>query len=80
MIYLNEGQIEDAKRTATPSYGRTVDGYTKRSGAPTGFMVRLKGERRWRRLMVWQFSNASTLFVRVGGDKCIVNEWDIPTL
>ena len=30
-------------------------------------MLRLEGEKRWRRLMCWQFSNAGTCFVRVKG-------------
>ena len=40
-------------------------------------MVRLVGEKRWRRLMCWQFSNASTCFVRVDGADLIVNDYDM---
>lgn len=71
-------KIEAARRTKTPTWGMTVDGYTKRSGAPTSYMIRLAGETRWRRLMAWQFSNAGTLFVRIKGENMIVNEFDIP--
>lgn len=71
-------KIEAARRTRTPPWGMTVDGYTKRSGAPTSYMIRLEGETRWRRLMVWQFSNNGTLFVRIKGESVIVNEYDIP--
>lgn len=59
--------------------GMTRDGYTKRSGAPTDRMIRLQGEMRWRRLMVWQFSNSGTLFVKVGGENLIVPWHDLPS-
>lgn len=58
----------------------TRDGYTKRAGAPTNTMIRLDGETRWRRVMVWCFSNSGTFFVRVKGECLIVREHDIPTL
>ena len=54
----------------------TCLGYTKRSGAPTSTMIRLDGEKRWRRVMCWCFSNAGTCFVRVKGACLIVR--DIP--
>lgn len=52
----------------------TRGGYTKRSGAPIGIMIRLVGEARWRRVMVWQFSNAGTCFVRIKGVPHIVRD------
>lgn len=55
-----------------PGQGIGPDGYTKRSGAPTSYMVRLDGSKRWRRVMIWQFSNAGTCFVRVDGVEYIV--------
>jgi len=58
--------------------GMTVDGYTKRSGAPTSRMIRLQGEKRWRRLMVWHFSNLGTLFVNINGKPHVVREEDLP--
>lgn len=57
----------------------TREGYTKRSGAPTDLMIRLQGEKKWRRLMIWQFSNIGTLFVRVNGKPHVVREEMIPT-
>ena len=66
------------KQTNTPRYGMAADGYTLRSGAPTSRMIRLQGESRWRRLMVWQFSNCGTLFVRVAGSPLVVHDYDIP--
>ena len=45
-----ETPIEETRRTETPHYGMAADGYTLRSGAPTSRMVRLSGEKRWRRL------------------------------
>ena len=64
--------------TKTPRYGMTADGYTKRSGAPTSRLVRLEGEKRWRRLMVWQFSNVGTCFVRINGVAYVVRDSDLP--
>lgn len=58
--------------------GMTSGGYTKRSGAPTARMIRLQGEKRWRRLMVWQFSNLGTMFVNIDGKPHVVREEDIP--
>lgn len=71
-------KILEARRTKLPRYGLTAEGYSLRSGAPTGLMIRLEGERRWRRLMVWQFSNAGTAFVRIGGQAFIVRDSDLP--
>ena len=58
--------------------GMTREGYTKRSGAPTERMIRLQGEKRWRRLMVWQFSNTGTLFVKIEGKPHVVREEMLP--
>lgn len=79
MVEYLKANIVDVKTTDQPQYGMTADGYTKKAGAPTSRMIRLEGEKRWRRLMVWQFSNAGTLFVRVGGKPFVVNEHDLPT-
>lgn len=72
--------IAEAKRVypRNPHAGMTADGYTKRSGAPSSIMVRLTGEKIWRRVMVWQFSNAGTAFVRIKGTPFIVCDSDIP--
>ena len=71
-------KIAASRRTDTPRWGMTAMGYTKRSGAPTSYLIRLEGETRWRRLMAWQFSNNGTLFVRINGENLIVNQYDIP--
>lgn len=70
--------IEESRQTDRPRWGMAADGYTLRSGAPTSWMIRLRGETRWRRVMVWQFSNAGTLFVRMRGVPHIVSEHQIP--
>ena len=79
VTYLSK-KIVGRKDTARPQHGMTVYGYTKKSGAPTSLMIRLEGEKIWRRVMCWQFSNAGTLFVRILGENLVVNEWDIPEL
>ncbi len=72
-------KIAESKRTAeTPRYGMARDGYTLRSGAPTSTLIRLEGEKRWRRVMVWCFSNSGTCFVRIKGESLIVREYEIP--
>lgn len=78
MVAYLTSRIVETRRTDVPNYGMTRDGYTKRSGAPTGLLVRLEGEKRFRRLMVWQFSNNGTCFVRVHGAPFVVRECDIP--
>lgn len=77
VTYLST-QIEESKQTPVPRWGMTADGYTLRSGAPTSLLIRLKGEKRWRRLMVWCFSNANTVFVRINGKPQIVDELSLP--
>lgn len=75
VTYLDQGRITrvlcDDK---PPTYGMCRDGYTKRSGAPTGYMIQLDGEARWRRVMVWQFSNAGTCFVRINGKPQVIDD------
>jgi hypothetical protein len=66
-------KIEEVKITDAPRYGMTVMGYTKLSGAPTSRMIRLEGEKRFRRLMCWQFSNVGTCFVRIKGECLVVS-------
>lgn len=60
------------RRHGDPQPRLTRDGYTRRSGSPTPFQVQLDGERIWRRVYVWCFSNAVTYFVRVKGEPQIV--------
>lgn len=70
-------EIAQVKYTDTPRYGFTRMGYSVRTGAPSHVMIRLEGEGRWRRVMVWCFSNASTYFVRVAGECLIVSGYDL---
>lgn len=74
--YLDKPIVETRERAAHPGSGMTRSGYTLRRGAPTSLMIRLDGEKIWRRLMVWQFSNCGTCFVRVKGECLIVR--DVP--
>lgn len=73
--YLERPIAEVRETRDVPRYGTTVDGYSKRSGAPTSRMIRLAGEKRFRRVMVWQFSNAGTAFVRIKGECFIVRDY-----
>jgi hypothetical protein len=78
MVKYLEQKIEDVRQTETPRWGYTAQGYTATSGGPTSRLIRLEGEKRWRRLMVWCFSNVGTLFVRVRGEELVVRECDLP--
>ena len=79
MVQYLETTIAEAKRDYPKTqWGMSRDGYTLRSGAPSSLKIRLDGEKRWRRLMVWQFSNAGTCFVRIKGECMVVREYDIP--
>lgn len=78
--YLDKPIVQVRISPIDPRWGLTRDGYTKRSGAPSQIMVRLDGETRWRRIMIWQFSNAGTCFLRVCGECLIVRDSDIPEL
>jgi len=77
MQYL-ETKIAESKRTASPRYRLTVDGYTVKTGAPSSIMIRLEGEKRWRRVMILLFSNVGTAFVRIKGEMFIVLNHMIP--
>ena len=73
-----ETKIAESKQTETPRYGMAADGYTVKAGAPTSYLIRLEGEKRFRRVMCWQFSNVGTLFVRIKGTPYIVRDYDMP--
>lgn len=47
-------------------------GYTQKAGSPTTLQVMLDGGSIWRRVYVWQFSNASTTFIRTNKGSFIV--------
>ena len=50
----------------------TVDGYTKRSGCPTNFMVQIEGSNRWYRVMNFCNSNSGTLFIKTKNNNFLV--------
>lgn len=74
MVNYLEKKIVEVKETDVPNYGIGADGYTLRSGAPLPQMIRLEGETTWRRLMLWQFSNAGTCFVKIKGTCYVVRD------
>jgi hypothetical protein len=79
--YLDMSRITRAKQGDAPRYGMTALGYTKRSGAPSSVMIQIDGEKRWRRVMIWCFSNSGTLFVRVKGQPLVLsNEYELRDL
>lgn len=50
----------------------TADGYTKRTGCPTNFMVQIQGSKRWYRVMNYCVSNSGTLFVKTKDNSFLV--------
>tara|TARA_Y100000592_G_scaffold88800_1_gene145079 strand:- start:3033 stop:3287 length:255 start_codon:yes stop_codon:yes gene_type:complete len=50
----------------------TVDGYTKRSGCPTNFMIQISGSNRWYRVMNYCVSNSATLFIKTKDNSFLV--------
>lgn len=78
-MYL-QTKIAETKQTPTPRWGMAADGYTLSSGAPTSYLIRLEGEKIWRRVMCVQFSNAGTLFIRMNGENFVVNEFDLSSI
>ena len=78
VTYLTTPIVEVRNDPPPHGSGMTREGYTKLSGAPTARMIRLQGEKRWRRLMVWQFSNMGTMFVKIAGTPHVVRQEDLP--
>lgn len=71
-------KMVEAKYTKTPRYGITRDGYSIKSGAPTDILVRLEGEKRWRRVMCWQWSYTSICFIKSKGKNLVISNFEIP--
>lgn len=66
-------EVAESRQRGNPRPRLDVFGYTVLAGSPTCTEVRLVGDARWRRVYVWQFSNAGTCFVRVRGEPVIVS-------
>lgn len=86
-LYLSDAgfRIVEHKRTDVPRYGIRADGYSAKSGAPTSYLVRIDGgaltaadAKRWRRVLVWQWSNVGTAFVRICGNVYFLRDSDLP--
>ena len=50
----------------------TSDGYTKRTGCPTNFMVQIQGSNRWYRVMNYCTSNSGTLFIKTKDNSFLI--------
>jgi hypothetical protein len=71
-------EVEAAKLSPVTQYQvlRCMDsyGYTRRCGAPTDYMVKIREHRGWRRIRVYQISNNGTCFIRLpGNDFCPID-------
>ena len=54
------------------------DGYTKKCGTPTNYMVQLEGSKRWYRVRNFCVSNSGTLFVKTKDNNfLVVASWDL---
>ncbi len=55
--------------------GMTAEGYTTNAGAPSRYMLEVNG--RWLRVYIWQISNNGTAFVRIRGQRYVVDQTDL---
>lgn len=72
---IEYAKIQKAKSTpftGDPRRYMTVQGYTKRMGAPTDAMIMLEGETKWRRVRLFCVSNSGTLFVKTKDNPFLV--------
>ena len=59
----------------TPNYGRSADGYGRK--IPTNRLIRLEGEKRWRRVYAICFSNCASHYIMIGGDAYYIHDGDV---
>ncbi len=58
-----------------------ADGYTKRSGVPSGIMVQIEGSSRWYRVYNFCNSNSGTFFIKTKNNPfLVVRMEDIKTM
>lgn len=70
--YLEISEVRSAKVDTTARPRLTVDGYTKLSGSPTHYKVRLASTGRWHRVYCVQFSNCPSFHIKTReGDRVI---------
>lgn len=75
---IKRAEAVESRRHGNPALRLTQDGYTRNEGSPTCYQVRLKGETRWRRVYIWQFSNIGTNFVKIKGENIIISVPPLP--
>lgn len=54
--------------------GRTQYGYTSVKGSPTRWMIIIDGRKTWRRVWVLCFSNSSSYFININGERFYLKE------
>ena len=59
----------------TPNYGRSADGYGRK--IPTNRLIRLEGEKRWRRVYAVCFSNCASHYILIRGDAYYIHDGDV---
>jgi hypothetical protein len=74
--YLDPKQVIAVRRTPAPRSGQTRTGYGKRLA--TSWELQL-ADRRWRRVLVMQYSNAGSAYVRVGGKALFLGTFEPDT-
>jgi hypothetical protein len=69
MIIGDGYRIQDLENMSTPQprYKPRLDGYGSR--IPSRYMVKLPGEKRWRRVYTCCWSNIGTSYVEINGGK-----------
>lgn len=71
--YLDPQQVEAKRQTRTPA-NRSRSGYG--SKLPTSWMLRLKGNHRWHRVYVIQYSNAGSAYILSKGKMLFLGSYD----
>lgn len=78
LTYAQVTESKQAPFTGNIRNYMTVDGYTKRSGAPTDWVIKVKGSNRWRRVYNFCNSNSGTLFISTKQSNfTVVNDYDL---
>ena len=71
--------IVEVKYTDFPLYAMVKNPYTIRTDEPTNRMVKLEGEKFWRRVMCWGYKNMETYLIWLKGRPFRIHDRDFPT-
>lgn len=73
ITYLDPQMVEDKRQTPTPP-NRSRTGYGRK--LPTSWLLKLKGDHRWHRVYVIQYSNTGSAYIISKGTKLFLGSYD----